>query len=302
MNQEYLVQKIKELKEARKAVVLAHNYQPPEIQDIADFVGDSLELSRQAAQARAEVIVFCGVHFMAETAAILSPEKTVLLPDLNAGCPMAEMIEPEDLLLLKQKHPNLPVVAYVNTTAKTKALVDICCTSANAVQIVNSLKAEEVIFVPDRYLAHYVSSFTSKKIHPWKGFCPTHALISPEEVKALKEAHPEAEVVVHPECLPEVVDLADKVASTTGICRYVAESRNREFIIGTEVGILHRLKKENPGKIFYPASEKAVCPNMKKITLEKLLITLEEMEPIVFVEEKIRIQALKAINQMLKVK
>lgn len=299
MAQAYLVQKIKELKEIRKAVILAHNYQPPEIQDIADFIGDSLELSRLAAKLKAEAIVFCGVHFMAETAAILSPDKTVLLPDLNAGCPMAEMIEPEDLRELKQQYPGAPVVAYVNTTAKTKALADICCTSANAVQIVNSLKEEEIIFVPDRYLADYVSRFTSKKIHPWKGFCPTHALISPEEVKAQKKAHPEALIVVHPECLPEVVELADKVASTSGICRFVAESKSQEFIIGTETGILHRLKKENPEKIFYPASEKAVCPNMKKITLEKLLLTLEELEPIVFVEEKIRNQALKAIDKML---
>lgn len=294
-----MIQKIKELKEARKAVILAHNYQRPEIQDIADFVGDSLGLSRQAAQTKAEVIVFCGVHFMAETAAILSPDKTVLLPDLNAGCPMAEMIEPADLIELKEKHPEAPVVAYVNTTAKTKALSDICCTSANAVEIVNSLKEQEIIFIPDRYLGHYVSRFTTKKIHCWRGFCPTHALIYPEDIKKQKELHPEAEVVVHPECLPEVVDLADKVASTTGIVKYAASSSAKEFIIGTEVGILHRLKKENPDKNFYPASEKAVCPNMKKITLEKLLITLEELEPIVFVEEKIRSQALKAIEKML---
>lgn len=301
MNQENLVQKIKELKEARKAVILAHNYQRPEIQDIADFVGDSLGLSRQAAKTEAEVIVFCGVHFMAETAAILSPDKTVLLPDLNAGCPMAEMIEPDDLIELKEQHPGAPVVAYVNTTAKTKALADICCTSANAVEIVNSLKEEEIIFIPDRYLGHYVSRFTTKKIHAWRGFCPTHALIYPEDIKKQKELHPEAEVVVHPECLPEVVDLADKVASTTGIVNYTSNSSAKEFIIGTEVGILHRLKKENPDKKFYPASEKAVCPNMKKITLEKLLITLEEQEPIVFVEEKIRNQALKAIEKMLAI-
>ncbi len=301
MNPENLAQKIKELKEARKAIILAHNYQRPEIQDIADFVGDSLELSRQAAQTEAQVIVFCGVHFMAETAAILSPDKIVLLPDLNAGCPMAEMIEPADLIELKEQHPSAPVVAYVNTTAKTKALSDICCTSANALEIVNSLKEEEIIFIPDQYLSHYVSRFTAKKIYSWRGFCPTHALIYPEDIKKEKEEHPEAEVVVHPECLPEVVDLADKVASTTGIVKYVSSSSAKEFIIGTEVGILHRLKKESPDKNFYPASEKAVCPNMKKITLEKLLITLEEQEPIVFVEEKIKNQALKAIEKMLAI-
>lgn len=301
MNPENLAQKIKELKEARKAIILAHNYQRPEIQDIADFVGDSLGLSRQAAQTEAQVIVFCGVHFMAETAAILSPDKIVLLPDLNAGCPMAEMIEPADLIELKEQHPGAPVVAYVNTTAKTKALSDICCTSANALEIVNSLKEEEIIFIPDRYLSHYVSRFTTKIIYSWRGFCPTHALVYPEDIKKQKEKHPEAEVVVHPECLPEVVDLADKVTSTTGIVKYVSNSSAKEFIIGTEVGILHRLKKENPDKNFYPASEKAVCPNMKKITLEKLLITLEEQEPIVFVEEKIRNQALKAIEKMLAI-
>ncbi len=301
MNQTYLIEKINELKKDRRAVILAHNYQLPEIQDIADFVGDSLGLSQQAAQTRAEVIVFCGVHFMAETAAILSPDKTVLLPDLNAGCPMADMIEPEDLMEFKNQHPEAAVVAYINTTAKTKALVDICCTSANAVEVVNSLKEDEIIFVPDRYLAAYVARFSTKKIHPWKGFCPTHALITASDLKRQKEAHPEAEVVVHPECMPEVIDLADKVASTSGICKYVAQSKASEFIIGTEVGILHRLTKENPTKKFFPASEKAVCPNMKKITLEKLLIALEEMEPAVFVEEAVRQKALRAINKMLSI-
>jgi quinolinate synthase len=263
-----LKEEILHLKKERKAIILAHNYQLGEVQDIADFVGDSLELSQKAAEADAEVIVFCGVRFMAETASILCPEKKVLLPDINAGCPMADMITAEGLRQKKREHPGAIVVCYVNSPAEVKAESDICCTSANAVRVVEKLDAPEILFVPDQYLGHYVSTKTDKKIALWPGFCPTHVMIQPKNITQVRQEYPQAKVVVHPECRPEVIDLADEVFSTGGLCKYANRSEVKEVIVGTEIGIIHRLRKENPGKRFIPISEQAICPNMKLITLE----------------------------------
>lgn len=302
MSNKEIINKILELKKKHNAVILAHNYQVPEVQDVADYLGDSLELSRQASRLNEKVIVFCGVHFMAETASILCPDKKVLLPDLNAGCPMANMITANKLRELKQKHPKAIVVAYVNTSASVKAEVDVCCTSTNAVKIVNTLKDyPEIIFVPDKYLANYVSRQTGRKLIAWEGFCPTHVKILPEDIQREKNLHPKAKVVVHPECRPQVIDLADATRSTSGICRYVKETNDEEFIIGTETGLIYRLQKENPEKSFYPASKLAVCPNMKEITLEKVLWSLEDMQYEVKVPEDIRIKAKKAVDKMLEV-
>jgi len=296
-----LIEKILDLKKRRSAVILAHNYQLGEVQDIADFVGDSLDLSQRAAETGAGVIVFCGVHFMAETASILCPEKVVLLPDMNAGCPMADMITAERLRAKKKEHPQAVVVCYINSSAEVKAESDICCTSANAVRVVESLDAREILFVPDQYLGHYVSARTGKKMILWPGFCPTHVRIKPERIKELKREYPQAKVVVHPECTPEVIALADEVLSTSGMCRYAQRDEVREMIVGTEVGIIYRLKKENPGKRFIPISEQAICPNMKLITLEKVLWSLEEMGPEVKVPEGIRLRAKAAVDKMLKI-
>jgi len=295
-----LVEKISALKKRRDAVILAHNYQLGEVQDIADFVGDSLELSQRAAETDAGVIVFCGVQFMAETASILCPEKVVLLPDINAGCPLADMITAERLRAKKKEHPQAVVVCYVNSPAEVKAESDICCTSANAVEVVESLDAREILFVPDQYLGHYVSARTGKKMILWPGFCPTHVRISPERIKELKREYPQAKVVVHPECRPEVIALADEVLGTGGMCRYARRDEVREMIVGTELGIIHRLRKENPGKRFIPASEQAICPDMKLITPEKILWSLEKMSPEVKVPEEIRLRAKAAVDKMLE--
>jgi quinolinate synthase len=297
-----LVEKISALRKSRNAVILAHNYQVGEVQDIADFVGDSLELSQNAAKTRADVIVFCGVHFMAETASILCPDKVVLLPDMNAGCPMANMITAERLREKKKEHPRAVVVCYVNSSAAVKAESDVCCTSANAVAVVESVDAPEIIFVPDQYLGHYVAEKTGRKMILWPGFCPTHARITAERIKELKRGHPRARVVVHPECRPEVIALADEVASTSGMCRYARRDDVTEMVVGTEIGLVHRLTKENPGKKFIPVSEQTICPNMKLITLEKVLWCLEEMKPEVKVPEEIRVRALAAVDKMLEVK
>ena len=296
-----LVEKILSLKRERNAVILVHNYQLGEVQDIADFVGDSLELSQNAAKTDAEVIVFCGVHFMAETASILCPDKIVLLPDVNAGCPMADMITNEKLEERKREHPGATVVCYINSTAEVKAGSNICCTSANAVKVIGSLDSEEVLFVPDQYLGHYISTKTSKKMVLWPGYCPTHIRIQPEHITQLRKEYPQAKAVVHPECRPGVIAIADDVLSTAGICRYAGREDVSEMIVGTEIGIIHRLKKENPGKRFIPASEQAVCPNMKLINLEKVLWSLEEITPQVRVSEEIRIRALAAVHGMLEV-
>ncbi len=295
-----LREKIFELKEKRKAVILAHNYQLPEVQDIADFVGDSLELSKQAEKTSAKVIVFCGVHFMAETASIICPDKKVILPDDNAGCPLADMITPEDVKKLKLEYPKIPVVSYVNTSARVKAQTDIACTSANAIKVVNSIKEEEIIFIPDVNLSKYVEKKTTKKIIHWRGYCPTHVKILPEDIKKLKKLNPDAKVMVHPECLMQVIELADAVLSTSGMLKYAKETNSKKFIVGTEIGIIHRLKKENPEKEFIPASKFAICPNMKKITLEKILWTLEDMKPEVKVPKDIREKALASVNKMIE--
>jgi len=296
-----LIRDITALKVDKKAVLLAHNYQLGEVQDIADYVGDSLELARTAAETDAEVIVFCGVHFMAETASILCPGKKVLLPNSNAGCPMADMITAEDLRQMKKEIPGATVVCYVNTTAEVKAESDICCTSANAVEVVESLPPGEIIFVPDQYLGKYVESRTGRRMHLWPGFCPTHARITPGDIVDLRKDYPEAKVLVHPECRPEVIALADEALSTGGICRYARESEACEIIVGTEIGIIYRLKKENPTKVFIPISEQAICPDMKLITLEKIRDSLKTIAPEVSVSDEIRSKAKAAVDRMLEV-
>lgn len=300
-SQAQLTDRIRKLRKERNAVILAHNYQLGEVQDIADFVGDSLELSQQAARTNAAAIIFCGVHFMAETASILSPDKLVLLPVAEAGCPMANMITAEDLRQLKREHPGAVVVCYVNTTAEVKAESDVCCTSANGVQLVQKLGAEEIIFVPDQYLGHYISTQTGKKMILWPGYCPTHVRIQAADIHRARKVYPRAEVMVHPECRPEVVALADFVYSTGGMIRHAKNTQTRETIVGTEIGIIHRLRKENPDKAFIPLSEQAICPNMKLIGLENILWSLEEMSPEVKVPEHIRIKAKKAVDRMVEV-
>ena len=302
MNQDTdLVERIDVLKAERSAVILAHNYQLGEVQDIADFTGDSLELSRKAAATEAKVIVFCGVHFMAETAKILSPEKTVLMPDPKAGCPMADMITGRELLEFKKLHPGLPVVAYVNTSAEVKAQSTICCTSANAVRIVESVDSDTVLFVPDKSLAAYVASKTSRRVIPYCGYCPTHHRILAQDVLRTKREHPDAVVVAHPECTRDVLAFADGIESTSGMLRYVKESGAKEFIICTERGLLHRLKKDNPEKVFYNPSPLNICPNMKKITLEKVLWSLEDMQFEIELPGDIIEKARSAIEGMIAV-
>jgi len=296
-----LEQEILALKRERQAVILAHNYQRGEVQDIADFVGDSLGLSRQAAQTDAKVIVFCGVHFMAETAKIICPDKVVLEPDVNAGCPLANMLAERELKALKDKHPGARVVCYVNSSAGIKAMSDICCTSANAARVVSSFPPEqEVIFVPDRNLGRYTGELLGRELILHPGYCPTHVRILPENVRRQKELHPRAKVTVHPECTREVIDLADHVGSTSQILKFCSDSDAREFIIGTEVGILHRLRKENPNKVFHPASELADCPNMKLNTLEKILWSLEDLVYQVTVPDEVADQARASIERMLQ--
>lgn len=294
--------RIKELKKKRNAIILAHNYQLPEVQDVADYRGDSLELSRIAAKTDAEIIIFCGVYFMAETASILSPDKKVIMPDINAGCPMANMLKASDLRKLKESHPQAVVVGYVNTSAEVKAELDYCCTSTNAVAVVNALKdKEEIIFVPDKYLADFVAKKTGRKMIIWNGFCPTHIRILPEDVKREKKFHPFAKVMVHPECLPQVVAMADAALSTSQMSKFAKESEAAEFIVGTEIGLIYRLKKDNPKKEFYPASERAVCPNMKRTTQEKIVFALEELKEEVRVPDEIRKRAKKSIDRMLEI-
>lgn len=294
-----LVNKINRLKEQRNAVILSHNYQRPEVQDIGDFVGDSLELSRKAAGTDAAVIVFCGVHFMAETASILCPGKTVLLPDAESGCPMADMITADALVRKKQEMPGVHVVCYVNSSAAVKAESEICCTSANAVRVVEGVGPGEILFVPDQYLGHYVSTQTGRHMELWPGFCPTHVKIKPEDILSNKQRYPGSVALVHPECRPEVTAVADHVLSTGGMLKFAKQTDAEVLIIGTEVGILHRLEKENPGKTFIPANARALCPNMKKITLEKVLWALEDMQPEVKVPEDIRRRAKTAVDRML---
>ena len=301
MEKDDLIKEIDQLRKLKQAVILAHNYQPPEVQDIADFVGDSLELSIKAARTEAKIILFCGVRFMAETAYILSPDKTVLMPDRSAGCPLADMIKPIELMELKKEHPDAYVVCYVNSTAEIKALSDFCCTSANAIRVVEQVPSDEIIFVPDRNLGRFVSQFTQKSLILTDGYCYVHNDLTREEVQGLKMAHPQAEFIAHPECRDEVLDLADAVLSTSGMLRHAKQSENNEFIIGTETGLLYRLAKENPEKRFYPASDKMVCRNMKYSDLAKVRSSLLNVEFEVEVWEDVRERAYKAVQRMLEI-
>ena len=296
-----LEEKIAELKEKLGAVIVAHNYQRPEVQDIADFVGDSLELSRQCTEVDARTIVFCGVRFMAETAAILNPERTVLLSEGSAGCPLADMISIDELRQWKQRYPKASVVTYVNSSAETKAESYICCTSANGVEIVDSVPSDDILFVPDQNLGHYIATQTKKNIVLYPGFCYVHHRLKPEQVKLAKRLHPEAQVIVHPECQPGVIALADAALSTSQMLRYVKASSHNSFIIGTEEGLLHRLRQENRGKSFYLVSNSQICTDMKKTTLEELARTMELRQNIVTVPEEVRIKAKQAVDRMLAI-
>ena len=299
MENQLIAEKIKKLKEERNAIILSHFYTRREVQDVADFVGDSLSLCKAAVNSKADVIVFAGVHFMAESASILSPEKLVLLPVPDAGCPMADMVTVRALRAEKEKHPGAAVVCYVNSSAAVKAESDICCTSANAINVVNSIENREIIFVPDKNLGAFVSLHTDKKIHLWPGFCHVHDNISEDDIKNLKNLHPDAEFLAHPECRPEVLRLADNILSTTGIVKQVEKSDSGEFIIGTEQELFKKLARMYPDKKFYPPSEKARCYNMKKITLESILNSLENMESEVNVPENVREKAKKALDRMI---
>lgn len=301
MENELIIEEIKKLKVERNAVILSHFYTRGEVQEVADFIGDSLSLCKAAVSSKADVIVFAGVHFMAESAAIISPQKTVLLPVPDAGCPMADMVTAESLRAAKEKHPEAAVVCYVNSSAAVKAESDICCTSANAINVVNSIEEREIIFIPDKNLGAFVSLHTDKKIHLWPGFCHVHDNISEENLKELKKLHPDAEFLAHPECRPEVLKFADRVLSTSGIVNEVESSGSTEFIIGTEREIVRNLKRKYPGKKFYPASEKAFCYNMKKITLEAILNSLQNMEYEIHVPENIRFKAKRTLDRMLEI-
>ena len=297
-----LVKEISFWKKEREAIILAHVYQPGEIQDIADFTGDSLFLRQQAAKTKAKVILFCGVQFMAETASILSPEKIVLLPEIKAGCPLADMAPAEKVKSKIKELPGAIVVSYVNSSATVKSLSDYCCTSANAVQVARSIPAErDILFIPDKNLANFVARKAKRKIIPWQGFCPVHNILTKEDVIKVKKLHPQALLLVHPECRPEVCNLADYIGSTRGIIEFASNNPVKEYIIGTELGIFHPLKKNNPNKQFFPASESMICQTMKLITLEKVLHSLKKLEPRVIVPEDIRKKSLKALNRMIEI-
>jgi quinolinate synthase len=321
-----LQEQILAFKEKKRAIILSHNYQRDEVQDIADFVGDSLELSRIAATRDCEMIVFCGVRFMAESASILSPHKTVLLPEEDALCPMADMIQvdsprpvwnrfpgfdnppayvfPADYSLrdIKKKYPGVPVVAYVNTTADVKAESDICCTSANVVKVIESLPGDQVICIPDKNLSMWAAKNTRKKVIAWDGYCNIHERVSAEDVRRARAEHPKALVLAHPECRIEVLEMADHVTSTSGMLRYAHASSAREFVVGTEIGLLYRLRKENPEKAFYPLRKDMICPNMKKTTLKSIVRAFQENTYVVKVPEKIRMLAKRALDRMLEIK
>jgi quinolinate synthase len=291
---------IEQLKKDRNAVIIAHNYQIPEVQNIADFSGDSLELSRKAADTDADVIVFCGVHFMAETAALLSPDKTVLLPDDRAGCPMADMADASEIQKLREENPQAVLVCYVNSSAAVKAICDVCCTSANAVDIVRRIPVDkDIIFLPDQYLGQYAQRVTGRKITNWSGFCPTHARILPEHINRKKEEYPAAPVILHPECRADACAIADEVLSTGGMVRFSRETKAQVVLVGTETGLLHRLRKENPDKEFVPVLERAVCPNMKLTNLEKIVWSLEELKHKVEVRGEVAQRAKTTIETML---
>ncbi len=303
MDMNEMIERINVLKKEKNAIILAHNYQRPEIQDIADFAGDSLELSFKAAEVEEPVVVFCGVRFMAETAKVLAPEKMVLSPNTNAGCPMADMVTAENVRDLKAKHPGAKVLCYVNSSVEVKAECDLCCTSGNAVKLVEHAfkKEEEVIFVPDKWLARYTAEQLGREFITWEGYCPTHSRILPEDIQAKRKEFPNAEVIVHPECTKGVCDEADAILSTGKMSGYARDSKADTFIIGTENEMLHRLRKENPTKTFIPATHRSVCPNMKKITMENLLYCLENMESEIHVDEEIRVKAAHCINEMIEI-
>ncbi len=304
VDQKEIVDEILRLKVERKAVILAHNYQRGELQDLADFVGDSLGLTQQAASTDAEVILFLGVHFMAETAAIMNPGKTVLIPDMDAGCSLASMISGESLRKWKAEHPGAVVVSYINCTADVKAESDYICTSTNALKIIEAIpEDQEILFAPDQYLGTFVKQKTGRKMHIWPGYCHAHNNIKTERIEELKSEHPKAEFIMHPECgcLTSCMKIADRVVSTEGIIRHCNQSDAREFIVGTEVGILHRLRQENPGKVFFPAAEEAFCEYMKMNTLEKVLWSLEDMKHRVTVPEETALKARAAIQRMLDI-
>ena len=291
--------KIKQLAKEKNAIILAHNYEPPEIQDIADLCGDSLELSIKASKTKADIIVFCGVLFMAETAFILSPGKTILLPNTDAGCPMADMVDPIALKTKKQALGNIPVITYVNSSAAVKAVSDVCCTSANVIKVVNSIDADEILMTPDKNLALYAAANTSKKIHLWDGYCPFHNILTSQDVERAKKEHPKALFIAHPECPPEVLALADSIQSTSGMIKFAGQSDQDSFILGTETGLLYPISKAYPEKKFYPASEKMYCTDMKKITLKNLLDSLENLTGEIKVPEDIRRDASGAVQKML---
>ena len=293
---------IHKLKKEKNAIILAHYYQRPEIQDVADYVGDSFGLSQKAAETSADVIVFCGVHFMAESAAILCPDKTVILPEPKAGCPMADMADAKSLKALKEKHPDAAVVGYVNTTAEVKAECDICCTSANVLEVVNSIPNEKIIYVPDRNMANYLAKMTTKTIIPWEGYCYTHDWLTPEEVLKSHEENPEAKIVVHPECPKGVVEVAHEVTGTSGMFKYIEKSDAKTFIVGTEQGLHHALTKRFPDKEFIFPSKNLICANMKANTLQKVYDSLTKLEPVITVEEEVRVKARRALDKMLEVK
>ena len=300
--QKELSLKIRDLAKQSNAVILAHNYQRPEVQDVADITGDSLALSIKASETKAEVIVFCGVHFMAETASILAPNRIVLLPVKSAGCPMANMITAEALRAKKEELGDAVVVSYVNTTAAVKAESDICCTSANVVQVIRSIPIAKTIYMtPDRNLAQYAQKKSGRTVQYWNGFCHVHNSLSAEQVQRVKAAHPEALFIAHPECRPEVLDLTDEIKSTSGMLAFIKQSRHKTFILGTETGILHQLAKANPDKVLIPADEDMICPNMKKTGLQDILQALENMQPQITVAQAIRVRAKQALDRMLAI-
>jgi quinolinate synthase len=296
-----LKERLLELKKERNAIILAHYYQRDEIQEVADFRGDSFLLAQKAAQTDADVIVFCGVHFMGESAKILAPNKTVIIPDERAGCPMADMVNVRGLQELKKKHPNAKVVTYINSSAEIKAETDICCTSSNAVKVVQSLDTDEVIWVPDKNLGHYVSQFTDKKMIIWEGYCNTHDMLTVKDVVEMRAQYPNAQFIVHPECRPEVVEMGDFVGSTTGLIKYVRESDCKEFIVGTEDGTGYQMRVENPDKTFHFATKYLVCPNMKVNNLKKLVKCLETMSPEIYVPPQVADKARLSLERMLQV-
>ncbi len=294
-------EEILKIKQKKKAVILAHNYQRLEVQEIADFIGDSFELARKAREVDAEIIVFCGVIFMAEMAKILNPDKKVLIPRIDARCPMADMVTVKDVSELKKKYPDAIVVSYVNTNADVKAISDICCTSANALKVVNSLDSEKIIFLPDENLANYVSRFVKNEIIPFKGFCYVHKRFQYDEVKKAKDAHPDALLIVHPECDPDIIALADEVASTSGMIKIAKNSNNKKFLIGTEEGLIHRMRKEIPDKEFYSAGTSKMCHNMKKIRIEDVYESLLNEKEEVIIDREIMDRAKKPLERMLEV-